>query len=441
MEKLLFIYYSLLFCLATITFKCSATTYTVGDSSGWDISTNLDTWIADKMFKVGDALVFQYSSGQSVEEVTKENYDTCNTTNVLATYGNGNTTVPLTRGGDRYFVSGNKLYCLGGMKLHVHVEGDDKSLAPTIAPKAVAGSDENTATLSHSPSSKKSTHLSAGTVHYCARNVLISFIMEKFDHCPKASLLPHASEAMASLGGLQNVTGINLLFKEGPKVNAKFELKPPPYPLNGLEPVMSQQTLEFHWGKHHRAYVENLKKQVVGSELDGKSLEEIIVTSYNKGDILPAFNNAAQVWNHDFFWECMKPGGGGKPSGELLELIERDFGSFEKFLDEFKAAAATQFGSGWAWLAYRASKLNGENAENPPSAHEDNKLVVIKSPNAVNPLVWGSYYPLLTIDVWEHAYYLDFQNRRPDYISVFMDKLVSWDAVSSRLEQAKAFSA
>ncbi|CAJ1976581.1 unnamed protein product [Sphenostylis stenocarpa] len=244
-----------------------------------------------------------------------------------------------------------------------------------------------------------------------------------------------------NFAGLQNVSGINFLFKEGPKVNAKFELKPPPYPLNGLEPVMSQQTLEFHWGKHHRTYVENLKKQVVGTELDGKSLEEIIVTSYNKGDILPSFNNAAQVWNHDFFWECMKPGGGGKPSGELLELIERDFGSFEKFLDEFKAAAATQFGSGWAWLAYRASKFDGENAANPPSPNEDNKLVVIKSPNAVNPLVWGGYYPLLTIDVWEHAYYLDFQNRRPDYISVFMDKLVSWDAVSSRLEQAKALSA
>jgi len=244
---------------------------------------------------------------------------------------------------------------------------------------------------------------------------------------------------MASLGGLQNLSGINFLIKkEGPKVNAKFELKPPPYPLNGLEPVMSQQTLEFHWGKHHKTYVENLKKQIVGTELDGKSLEEIIVTSYNKGDILPAFNNAAQVWNHDFFWECMKPGGGGKPSGELLELIERDFGSFVKFLDEFKAAAATQFGSGWAWLAYRARKFDGENVANPPSPDEDNKLVVLKSPNAVNPLVWGGYYPLLTIDVWEHAYYLDFQNRRPDYISVFMDKLVSWDAVSSRLEQAKA---
>lgn len=116
--------------------------------------------------------VFRYSPGQGVEEVTRENFDTCNTTNVLATYGNGNTTVPLTRGGDRYFVSGNKLYCLGGMKLHVHVEGDDKALAPTIAPKAVAGSDENTATLPHSPPSKKSTHLSAGTANYFAINAL-----------------------------------------------------------------------------------------------------------------------------------------------------------------------------------------------------------------------------------------------------------------------------
>ncbi|XP_020222067.1 stellacyanin [Cajanus cajan] len=170
MEKLLIVY-SLIFSLATFT--CSATTYTVGDSSGWDISTNLDTWIADKNFKVGDALVFQYSSSQSVEEVTKENYDTCNTTNVLATYGNGNTTVPLTRGGDRYFVSGNKLYCLGGMKLHVHVQGDQKSLAvaPTLAPKAVAGSDQNTATLPQSPSSKKNAHFSSGTVS-CARDAL-----------------------------------------------------------------------------------------------------------------------------------------------------------------------------------------------------------------------------------------------------------------------------
>nr|QIM55875.1 Fe superoxide dismutase 1 [Morus alba] len=226
--------------------------------------------------------------------------------------------------------------------------------------------------------------------------------------------------------------------KDGPtKVSAKFELKPPPYPLNALEPHMSKETFEYHWGKHHRTYVENLNKQIAGTELDGLSLEEIVVATYNKGDLLPPFNNAAQVWNHDFFWESMKPGGGGRPSGGLLELIERDFGSFDKFVGEFKTAAATQFGSGWAWLAYKANRLNVGNAVNPNPSEEDKKLVVVKSPNAVNPLVWD-YYPLLTIDVWEHAYYLDFQNRRPDYISLFMEKLVSWDAVSARLEAAKA---
>ncbi|XP_045808422.1 superoxide dismutase [Fe], chloroplastic-like [Trifolium pratense] len=222
------------------------------------------------------------------------------------------------------------------------------------------------------------------------------------------------------------------------EITAKFELKPPPYPLDALEPIMSQETFEYHWGKHHRAYVDNLNKQIEGTDLDGKSLEETIIMAYNNGDILPAFNNAAQVWNHDFFWESMKPGGGGKPSGELLKLIERDFGSFEKFVDQFKLVASTQFGSGWAWLAYKESRLDVGNAVNPLATEEDKKLVVLKSPNAVNPLVWNHHHPLLTIDVWEHAYYLDYQNRRLDYISVFIDKLVSWDAVSSRLEKAKA---
>ncbi|PON92464.1 Manganese/iron superoxide dismutase [Trema orientale] len=210
------------------------------------------------------------------------------------------------------------------------------------------------------------------------------------------------------------------------KAVAKIELRPPPYPLHGLEPHMSKNTLEFHWGKHHRAYVDNLNKQIVGTELDGLPLEEIIVRTYNKGDLLPPFNNAAQIWNHDFFWESMKPGGGGKPSGELLQLIERDFGSFDSFIGEFKTAAATQFGSGWAWLAFK-----------------DSKLIIVKTPNAVNPLVLDSYvsFPLLTIDVWEHAYYLDFQNRRPDYISLFVEKLVSWDSVNARLEAAKAQAA
>ncbi|PPR81656.1 hypothetical protein GOBAR_AA39062 [Gossypium barbadense] len=223
-------------------------------------------------------------------------------------------------------------------------------------------------------------------------------------------------------------------------ITATYELKAPPYPLNALEPHMSRETLEYHWGKHHRTYVENLNKQVVGTDLEGLSLEDIIIVTYNKGDILPAFNNAAQAWNHDFFWESMKPGGGGKPSGDLLDLIERDFGSFERFIEEFKAAAATQFGSGWAWLAYKANRLDVENAVNPWPSEKDKKLVIVKSPNAVNPLVWD-YFPLLTIDVWEHAYYLDFQNRRPDYISVFMEKLVSWETVNTRLEKAKARAA
>ncbi|XP_024640003.1 stellacyanin isoform X2 [Medicago truncatula] len=167
MEKLLLL--SLLFSLATIT--CSATTYIVGDNSGWDISSNLETWVADKNFKI----VFQYSSTYSVDEVTKQNFDTCNTTKVLANYGNGNTTVPLTRAGDRYFVCGNKLYCLGGMKLHVHVEDDGKSISPNLAPKAVAGSDQRTATLPESPSTK-STQFSKGVVNF-AQIVYITLVV------------------------------------------------------------------------------------------------------------------------------------------------------------------------------------------------------------------------------------------------------------------------
>ncbi|CAN1273798.1 Superoxide dismutase [Fe] 2, chloroplastic [Linum perenne] len=211
-------------------------------------------------------------------------------------------------------------------------------------------------------------------------------------------------------------------------ITAKFELKPPPYPMDALEPHMSKDTFDYHWGKHHRAYVDNLNKQIDGTDLENKLLEDVIVATHNKGDFLPAFNNAAQAWNHEFFWESMKPGGGGKPSGELLKLIERDFTSFDKFVEEFKLAASTQFGSGWAWLVYKANKLDVGNAVNPRPSEEDKKLVIVKSPNA----------PLLTIDVWEHAYYLDFQNRRPDYISTFIEKLVSWEAVSARLEAAIA---
>lgn len=261
-----------------------------------------------------------------------------------------------------------------------------------------------------------------------------------------ASAIPLSSALLPSQGGstrslLWKKKERPCIRKSGPvMITAKFELKPPPYDLKDLEPHMSSETMEYHWGRHHRTYVENLNKQIEGTEMDGMTLEDVILATYNKGDLLPAFNNAAQAWNHDFFWESMKPDGGGKPSGELLKLINRDFGSLEGFIREFKAAAATQFGSGWAWLVYKANRLNVGNAINPFPKEEDKKLVVVKSPNAVNPLVWD-YSPLLTIDVWEHAYYLDFQNRRPDYISTFMEKLVSWDVVSSRLEKAQARAA
>ncbi|CAE6233867.1 unnamed protein product [Arabidopsis arenosa] len=220
-------------------------------------------------------------------------------------------------------------------------------------------------------------------------------------------------------------------------ITAGFELKPPPYPLDALEPHMSRETLDYHWGKHHRTYVENLNKQIVGTDLDTLSLEEVVLLSYNRGNMLPAFNNAAQAWNHEFFWESIQPGGGGKPTGELLRLIERDFGSFEEFLERFKSAAASNFGSGWTWLAYKANRLDVANAVNPLPKEEDKRLVIVKTPNAVNPLVWD-YSPLLTIDTWEHAYYLDFENRRAEYINTFMEKLVSWETVSTRLESAMA---
>jgi len=202
------------------------------------------------------------------------------------------------------------------------------------------------------------------------------------------------------------------------KIVAKFDLKPPPYELDALEPHISKATLEVHWGKHHRAYVDNLNKQVEGTDLEKLPLPDVIKTTYANGTPTAEFNNAGQAWNHEFYWEGMKNGGGGKPTGELLKAIETDFGSFEAFVDEFKKAGATQFGSGWAWLVY------------------DGKLKVNKTPNAVTPLVYGET-PLLTMDVWEHAYYLDVQNRRPAYIDTFVDKLINWDVVAQRYQQAK----
>jgi Fe-Mn family superoxide dismutase len=197
-----------------------------------------------------------------------------------------------------------------------------------------------------------------------------------------------------------------------------FELPPLPYPADALQPYMSAETFSYHHGKHHAAYVANLNKLIEGTELANKSLEEIMKTTFGDPDKVGIFNNAAQVWNHTFFWESMKPGGGGAPTGPIADKINADLGGYDKFVEAFKTAAATQFGSGWAWLVL-----------------DNGTLKVTKTPNAENPLVHGQI-PLLTLDVWEHAYYLDYQNRRPDYITAYLEHLVNWDAANARLAAA-----
>ncbi|MCF2971618.1 superoxide dismutase [Synechococcus sp. Nb3U1] len=197
-----------------------------------------------------------------------------------------------------------------------------------------------------------------------------------------------------------------------------FELPALPYASDALQPYMSAETFSFHHGKHHAAYVANLNKLIEGTDLAGQSLEEIVKATFGDPAKAGIFNNAAQVWNHTFFWESMKPGGGGAPTGAIADKINADFGGYDKFVEAFKTAAATQFGSGWAWLVL-----------------ENGTLKVTKTPNAENPLVHGQT-PLLTLDVWEHAYYLDYQNKRPDFISTYLEHLVNWDAANARLATA-----
>jgi Fe-Mn family superoxide dismutase len=192
-----------------------------------------------------------------------------------------------------------------------------------------------------------------------------------------------------------------------------FVLPSLPYEKNALAPHVSAETLEYHYGKHHQAYVTNLNKLLEGKPEEGKTLEEIILSA--EGGV---FNNAAQVWNHTFYWSSMKPQGGGKPTGDLLAAINRDFGSFEKLAEEFSNAAATQFGSGWAWLVL-----------------EGGKLKVTKTANADLPMKHGQK-ALLTIDVWEHAYYIDYRNARPKYIETFLNHLVNWDFALANLKRA-----
>lgn len=188
-----------------------------------------------------------------------------------------------------------------------------------------------------------------------------------------------------------------------------------PFAQDALEPVISANTLSFHYGKHHNAYVTKLNGMIAGTDLENADLETIIKKASGDTSRAGIFNNAAQVWNHSFYWNCMQPDGGGEPTGVLADKITASFGSFDKFKEEFSNAAATQFGSGWAWLV-----------------EDGGKLAIMKTANADLPMAHGKK-ALLTIDVWEHAYYLDFQNRRPDYISDFLGKLVNWDFVASNL--------
>ncbi len=192
-------------------------------------------------------------------------------------------------------------------------------------------------------------------------------------------------------------------------MSAPFSLPPLPYADTALEPLISANTLSYHYGKHHKTYVDNLNKLVEGKDLASMSLEEVIHASAGKADMAGVFNNAAQVWNHTFYWNSLKPNGGGKPTGAIAAAIDKDLGGYDKFKADLSAAAVTQFGSGWAWLVSDAGTLK-----------------IVKTGNAEVPLTKGQK-PLLTIDVWEHAYYLDYQNLRAKYVETLIDKLLNWD--------------
>jgi len=195
----------------------------------------------------------------------------------------------------------------------------------------------------------------------------------------------------------------------------KIELPALPYGEDALTPYVSSQTVSIHHGRHHKTYVENTRKLVEGTDLAEASLEDIIKATAGKAEKKGLFNNAAQAWNHAFYWKSIHPKGGGQPQGRLKERVDSDLGGFERLKEELAKAAVTQFGSGWAWLVL-----------------DQGKLQVMQTSNADTPLASGKV-PLLTIDVWEHAYYLDYQNKRPDYIAAFLDKLVNWEFAAQNL--------
>jgi len=198
-----------------------------------------------------------------------------------------------------------------------------------------------------------------------------------------------------------------------------FTLPPLPYEQNALEPCISARTLGFHYGKHHQAYVDKLNELVLGSEFAELKLEEVIAKSSGDGNKEAIFNNAAQVWNHTFYWNSLSPKGGKKPSGELGQKIEISFGSYENFIKEFGQAGMEQFGNGWVWLV-----------------KEGGILKITKTSNAGNPISEGRGTPLLAFDVWEHAYYLDYQNRRNDYLTTILDKLINWNFAARNFSRA-----
>jgi Fe-Mn family superoxide dismutase len=197
-----------------------------------------------------------------------------------------------------------------------------------------------------------------------------------------------------------------------------FTLPPLPFAEGALAPVISANTLSFHYGKHHKAYVDNLNNLVKGTPFENASLETIITETAGKADKAGVFNNAAQIWNHTFYWHCLKPNGGGKPTGKIAAMIDSDLGGYDKFKTDFAQTCITQFGSGWGWLVAEAGKLK-----------------LVKTPNAETPFTKGQT-PLLTIDVWEHAYYLDYQNKRPDHVNAVIDKLLNWDFAAENLSKA-----
>jgi len=200
-----------------------------------------------------------------------------------------------------------------------------------------------------------------------------------------------------------------------------FELSPLPYDTTALTPHVSARTLELQHGKHHAAYVTGLNKLIAGTKLNGWSLEGIITATANSRAKVRIFNNAAQCWNHDFYWKSMTPGGGGKPGGDLAAKIDTDFGGYDKFAGAFSEAAATQFGTGWVWLV----------------ANNDGTLSVMATDDADLPLAHGKH-ALLCLDVWEHAYYLDYQNRRPDYVTAFLQHLLNWKFAEANLHNLRA---